>query len=83
VLEEFSRGQDLPPVQARDFELAEIGPGVALLTYRSAHAGPVGELCRETLRSSVWVETASGWRMRFHQGTPLDGRLSFECRADL
>jgi hypothetical protein len=73
VLQEFAGGGDMPPIQARGFELAELGPGVALLTYRSAHVGPAGELFRETLRSSVWVETATGWRMRFHQGTPADG----------
>jgi hypothetical protein len=72
VLQEFA-GDDMPPVRARDFECAELGPGVALLTYRSAHVGPAGELFRETLRVSVWVETATGWRMRFHQGTPVDG----------
>ena len=73
VLQEFAGGGDMPPVQARDFELAELGPEVALLTYRSAHVSPAGELFRETLRVSVWVETATGWRMRFHQGTPIEG----------
>ena len=72
VLQEFAGGGDMPPVQARDFELAELGPEVALLTYRSAHVGSAGQLFRETLRTSVWVETATGWRMRFHQGTPVE-----------
>ena len=72
VLEEFAKGGEMPPVTTRDFECAEVGPGVVLLTYRSAHVGPAGELSRVTLRSSLWVETATGWRMRFHQGTPVD-----------
>ena len=70
VLEEFSDGREMAPVEAQDFELVELGPGVVLLTYRSAHVGPAGELSRETLRSSLWIETEAGWRMRFHQGTP-------------
>jgi len=70
VLAEFSGlGAALAPVRAENFELAELGDGVALLTYSSAHESPTGELDRLTLRSSLWVETESGWQMRFHQGT--------------
>ena len=72
VLEEFAKGGEMPPVTTRNFELAQVGPGVVLLTYQSAHNDPSGALSRETLRSSLWVETATGWRMRFHQGTPID-----------
>jgi hypothetical protein len=74
VIKEFSAGGALEPVEARDFELAEPGPGVALLTYTSAHRGAAGVLNRQTLRSSIWVETDRGWVMRFHQGTPADGQ---------
>jgi hypothetical protein len=74
VLQEFSTGGELEPVEARDFELAQPGPGVALLTYRSAHRSPTGALHRHSLRSSIWVETDRGWVMRFHQGTPADDR---------
>jgi hypothetical protein len=72
VLEEFALGGVLEPVRAEDFRLAELGPGVALLTYRSAHVSPTGNLSRQTLRSSLWVETTGGWRIRFHQGTPAE-----------
>jgi len=74
VLQEFSTGGELEPVEARDFELAQPGPGVALLTYRSAHRSPTGALHRHSLRSSIWVETHRGWVIRFHQGTPADSR---------
>jgi hypothetical protein len=73
VLQEFSTGGELEPVEARDFELARPGPGVAVLTYRSAHRSPTGALHRHSLRSSIWIETDRGWVMRFHQGTPADG----------
>jgi hypothetical protein len=72
VLYEFLSGSSLEPVEADDFELAEPGPGVALLTYTSAHRNPAGALYRQTLRSSIWIETDRGWVMRFHQGTPAD-----------
>jgi hypothetical protein len=72
VLEEFAAGGVLEPVQAQDFQLSELAPGVALLTYRSAHVSPAGDLFRETLRSSLWVVAANGWRIRFHQGTPAE-----------
>lgn len=29
---------------------------------------------RVTLRASIWVATAAGWQMRFHQGTPIETR---------
>lgn len=74
VLQEFSAGGELEPVEAQDFEFAELGPGVALLTYKSAHRNPTGALYRQTLRSSIWVETDRGWVMRFHQGTPADAQ---------
>ena len=72
VLAEFSAGQTLPQIDARDFDVHRLGEGLALLTYRSAHVGESGELSRHTLRSSLWTLTATGWRMRFHQGTPTD-----------
>jgi hypothetical protein len=73
VLVEFSGfGAALEPVHVEQFELAELGPGAALLTYLSAHKTATGEFYRRTLRSSLWLETETGWRMRFHQGTPAD-----------
>jgi hypothetical protein len=73
VLAEFS-GVDaaLEPVHVEQFELTELGSGAALLTYLSAHKTATGELHRRTLRSSLWLETETGWQMRFHQGTPAD-----------
>jgi hypothetical protein len=72
VLEEFEGGGGLEPVHAQDFELAALAPGIALLTYQSAHIGPTGDLFRHALRSSLWIETPGGWRIRFHQGTPAE-----------
>ena len=75
VLAEFSESDaTLEPVHAEQFELVELDRGISLLTYLSAHEAKTGALSSYTLRSSVWVETEAGWRMRFHQGTPADLR---------
>ena len=73
VIAEFSAlGAALEPVHVDGFELAEIARGAVLVTYSSAHSRVAGRLYRRTLRSSLWLETATGWRIRFHQGTPVD-----------
>jgi hypothetical protein len=72
VLAEFSSDEEFELVHAQDFVLTELGVGIALLTYRSAHIDAAGNLYRWTLRSSLWVQTSKGWQMRFHQGTPAE-----------
>ncbi|MDE2292797.1 MAG: nuclear transport factor 2 family protein [Elusimicrobia bacterium] len=64
----------LPKVVARGFKLTRISTDSALLTYISAHEDASGRRYRHTLRSSLWLRTTDGWRMRFHQGTPMEGR---------
>ena len=59
-----------PVVVSDCFALVELGPQVALLTYRSAHVEPGKGLVNHTLRSSVWVQSSQGWQLRYHQGTP-------------
>jgi ribonuclease HI len=51
------------------FDLAaqRLALDVVLVTYRADRAG------RSSLRASVWVRDASGWRVRFHQGTSRPG----------
>jgi hypothetical protein len=73
VLNEFSATDALPAIHSEDFRLAVLAQDAALLTYRSAHVDPAGNLDRDTLRSSVWVSTEIGWQIRFHQGTPIVG----------
>ncbi len=62
---------DVEPFTAElsDIDVSILADDVALLTYRSAfHRGDVGSEFAN--RSSLWVRTEDGWRMRFHQGTP-------------
>lgn len=73
VLVEFSAGgAALEPVHVEQFDVAEVARGTVLVTYLSAHETATGELYRHTFRSSLWLLTETGWRMRFHQGTPAD-----------
>ena len=66
----FLATQETKPVVVSDtFSVAELGPGVALLTYRSAHLENGNILVNHTLRSSIWVQTNAGWQLRYHQGT--------------
>lgn len=61
---------DPPDVLAEGYRLQPLAPGVALLTYRSAHRQPGGPPALPALRSSVWVRTGGGWQLLYHQGTP-------------
>jgi ribonuclease HI len=49
-----------------DLRVELVAPGVALATYRSRRLDGSGT----ANRSSVWLRTPDGWRLRFHQGTP-------------
>ena len=69
VVHYLSEAEAHPSVASQGFAVAELEPQVALLTYRSAHVQPDGNLVNHTLRSSVWVNTSAGWRLRYHQGT--------------
>jgi hypothetical protein len=70
VLAYLQQVTEPPPVVSDDFRLALLAPGVALLTYRAAERQADGALGRYTHRSSLWVQTAMGWQLRHHQGTP-------------
>ena len=43
----------------------EIKEDVVLVHYRSKHL----DKQTEALRTSVWVKTDEGWKIKFHQGT--------------
>jgi hypothetical protein len=55
----------LPHLRIRD-----LGPDVALLTYRSETTYPDDDAVHAANRSSVWQRIDGEWRLRFHQGTP-------------
>ncbi len=52
------------------FTVREPAPGVALVTYVSrVDYGAEGVLAAN--RSSLWIRHGDGWRLAFHQGTPV------------
>jgi hypothetical protein len=52
--------REATPLALEQFEVAALGDGIALVTYRSTG----------TNRSSIWVRRDGRWLIRFHQGTP-------------
>ena len=54
-----------------NFRARLLSPGVAQVTYDSSVTQDGVVL--HARRSSLWSRTASGWELRFHQGTPCDG----------
>lgn len=69
ILEGLPQDPDPIKMWSQDFELVNLAPGVALLTYRSASVDENDRLFRHSLRASLWQRTEHGWQMRFHQGT--------------
>src|SRR5215218_1912836 len=65
-----------PPDSTRrsihDFRVVELGPDVALVTYRALRYEGRDRREVRSLRSSLWKRTAAAggaWKMVFHQGT--------------
>lgn len=56
-----------------EFRLVELGPGVALVTYRARADSRKERDEQYSWRSSVWVQRAGEWKMVFHQGTMIAG----------
>ena len=80
VIDEITAAEVRPVVWSQDYAAAIVAPGCALLTYRSAHLLADGTLSRFCLRSSLWQQTASGWVLRFHQGTPTEAFEKADAR---
>ena len=50
---------------ADGFAVRRLGPSTYLLTYLLDQAG------RRTRRVTIWEQAAEGWRILYHQGTPI------------
>ena len=53
-----------------DFSIKALASSVVLVTYRSILLNSDGSE-RQALRSSIWTRTDTGWKLVFHQGTPV------------
>jgi ribonuclease HI len=50
-----------------DLAVQALSPDTVLVTYRAERSTPEQDA---SLRASLWLRDAHGWRVRFHQGTP-------------
>jgi hypothetical protein len=50
-------------VHSDQFNVELLAPGLALLTYRSAHRQADGVLTNHTFRASIWQQTSLGWQL--------------------
>ena len=67
MMREDKGGQ--PDVVIREFRVTPMAPDCTLVTYRTVGASG------QVRRSSVWVQEEGRWRLMFHQGTKLTGRM--------
>jgi ribonuclease HI len=72
IIEEIQSISELPVITTSHFELQVLAKDVFLLTYLSSVLGDNAQLCRRTLRSSIWTKVGSHFQLRFHQGTATD-----------
>lgn len=69
VLAWLSSQATLPDVFSDSFRVERLAADTALLHFRSV-LRDAGRPTQYTLRMSLWVLTAAGWQLRYHQGTP-------------
>lgn len=65
VLKRFADGPEPHDWPCRDFRLTTLSDGLFLISYILDEPG------RVTRRSTIWQETGEGWKVVFHQGTPM------------
>jgi hypothetical protein len=54
-----------------DFQIRPLAPDIVLATYRTTSRLSSDSPPKRALRSSIWRFEVDGWRMIFHQGTPI------------
>ncbi|MEK2472658.1 MULTISPECIES: nuclear transport factor 2 family protein [Streptomyces] len=65
VLEERSQEPPVEEWETSDFHCRELAADLYLLTYTLVLNG------RRTRRSTIWQQASDGWRIVYHQGTPV------------
>lgn len=71
VLDELERRKAKPEPdvwETSDFHCQRLAPEVYLLTYTLLQFGT-----RLTRRATIWQKTNEGWKVRYHQGTEMQG----------
>jgi len=60
-----------PSPVIKDFDLSRLNDNYALVTYRLYSSEDPNSLTQVSLRSSIWRQKGSSWKMLFHQGTSI------------
>ncbi len=63
-----SKDEALTEYSLEDFQIRQIDKKVFLVTYVSRVMFEELEVAN---RSSLWLKTEKGWKLQFHQGTPV------------
>ena len=68
IIECLANEKAPPQVAISDFEVAKLAENLVLATYKTVNR----DTGASAYRCSIWQrrEPSSGWRMRYHQGTP-------------
>lgn len=61
--------ENYQPPAMEDFQCILLAKSVALVTYKTVRCDANSGKRFVVLRSSIWMERAGSWRIRFHQGT--------------
>ena len=80
IIQRLQSEKSADKIWSQDYAVEEIGDGLALLTYKSAHINAHREMTRYTNRVSLWQFTAQGWQMRFHQGAATGAFVRADMR---
>lgn len=62
-------------VTVEDFQMRELGTGIALVTHIACKPARNGPSVIRALRSSLWRHANGRWQMIFHQGTRIFGQV--------
>lgn len=66
IVAQLTTTEQTTAVRVEDLLAVFVAPGIVQLRYVSV----VGD--RRTHRSSIWVHDECGWRVWYHQGTPVE-----------
>ena len=75
----FLGSQNLPAINAEmplyNFSARYLTDDVVQTTYISKVI--YGDVVEYANRSSIWTRASTDWRLRFHQGTPTEGKSTY------
>jgi hypothetical protein len=63
ILDLLATEPSRPVPEVEDFRIQPLTADAVLVTYRTIR------IETQAMRSSIWIQSAAGWQMLFHQGT--------------